>query len=85
MWVWNVLTWNVTTALTMRVATAAMRGIRWRGGPRPRLSSVSKDHRVGSRPVHSLPSPIQSTGLGRHQRERERGGRGGISNIQFIT
>lgn len=50
MWVWNLLTWNVTTVLTMWVAMITLHGMCLSGGPHPRLSSTSKDQRVGNRP-----------------------------------
>lgn len=50
MWVWNLLTWNVTTVLTMWVAMITLLGMCLSGGPHPRLSSTSKDQRVGNCP-----------------------------------
>lgn len=83
MWVWNLLTWNVTTLLTMQVAMITMPGMRLSGGPHPRLSSRSKDQRVGYCPVHWLLNQIQLTGNGLPRRHE--GSSAGISNIQLIS
>lgn len=70
MWFWNVLTWNVTTVLTMQVAMITMLGMRLPGVPHPLLFSTFKDQRVGNRPVHWLLNRIQLTGIGLPQRTR---------------
>ena len=82
MWVWNVLTWNVTTVLTMQVAMITMLGMCLSRGPHPLLSSTFKDQRVVNRPVLWLLNQTQSTGIGLPRRPE--GSNAGISNIQLI-
>lgn len=41
MWLWNLLTWNVTRVLTMQVAMLTLLGMCLSGGQRSHLSSIS--------------------------------------------